>query len=163
MGEHDIKLHGLAAGQPSGPRYREDYAAWIAHQLVLLHERRVGEIDYDNLIDEVGDLGSNVWDKYVSALEIVLLHMLNWDFQPQLRSRSWQGSILEHRDRAIDVLADNPSFKSRQADAVARAFRYARTRAVRETQLPLKTFPEICPYDWDAILTRSHPLPGDDA
>ncbi len=145
----------------SGPAYGEDYAAWLEHQLTLLRERRVDEIDYENLIDEVGDLGSNVWDKYVSAIELVLLHMLKWDHQPARRGRSWQQSIAVHRDRLLDVLAQNPSFKPRQDDAVARAYRYARSEASGKTDLPLKIFPETCPYDWAEITTREHPLPGD--
>jgi len=146
-----------------GVAYADDYAAWIEHQLVLLRERRVDEIDFENLIDEVGDLGSEIFDKYASAIEVVLLHMLKWDHQPTHRSRSWQLSIVEHRDRLIDVLRKNPSFKSRRGEAVSQAFRYGRVRAARETDLPLKHFPETCPYDWTAITTREHPLPGDDA
>ena len=146
----------------AGPGYAEDYAAWIDHQLTLLRERRVDDIDYENLIDEVGDLGSEIFDKYASAIEIILLHMLKWDLQPDRRSRSWVLSIIEHRDRLTDVLKKNPSFKSRREEAVSQAFRYARVRAARETKLPLKAFPDTCPYDWAAITTREHPLPGGD-
>ena len=145
------------------PAYAADYAAWIEHQLKLLRERRVDEIDYDNLIDEMGDLGSNVFDAFVSALEVVLLHMLKWDYQPERRSRSWQLSIVEHRDRLQDLLRRNPSFRSSASEAVGNAYRYGRTRAARETERPLRTFPDTCPYDWTAITTREHPLPGDDA
>lgn len=145
------------------PAYGEDYAAWVEHQLVLLRARRVEELDYENLIDEVGDLGSNVYDKIVSAVEIVLLHMLKWDFQPGRRSRSWQGSILEHRRRIEREMRRNPSFHSRIEEAVGDAYPAAQAAAVKETELPLRTFPETCPYDWTAITSREHPLPGDDA
>lgn len=145
------------------PAYADDYAAWVGHQQQLLAERRTGELDFENLIDEVGDLGSNVYDKFVSALEVILLHLLKWDFQPARRSKSWVSSIDEHRDRTSDGLRRSPSFKPRIDEAVATAYRYARQRAVRETDLPLKTFPDTCPYDWAAITTRAHPLPGDDA
>lgn len=147
----------------SGPGYGEDYAAWIEHQRQLMREQRLEELDLENLIDEVGDLGSSIWDKYVSAIELVLLHMLKWDHQPSHRGRSWQQSIAVHRDRLIDVLSQNPSFKPRREDAVARAYRYARREASGETDLPPRAFPETCPYDWTAITTREHPLPGDDA
>ncbi len=150
-------------GRKSGPGYAQDYAAWIDHQLTLLRERRVDEIDYEHLIDEVGDLGSEIFDKYAGAIEIVLLHMLKWDNQPTRRSRGWVLSILEHRRRLETVLEKNPSFKARREEAVTQAYRYAQVRAARETDLPLKTFPDTCPYDWAAITTRAHPLPGDDA
>ncbi len=155
-------VHRLES-RKSGPGYGDDYAAWIDHQLTLLRERRVDEIDYENLIDEVGDLGSEIFDKYASAIEVVLLHMLKWDHQSGQRTRSWVLSILEHRRRLETVLAKNPSFKSRRDEAISQAYRYAQVRAARETDLPLKTFPVTCPYDWTAITTREHPLPGDDA
>ena len=108
-------------------------------------------------------MGSNVFDRYASATTIVLLHMLKWDAQPALRSRSWVCSIINHRDRMTELLAQNPSFKPRRAEAIARAYRAARIGASKETGLPLGTFPDVCLYDWDAITARPHPLPGDDA
>lgn len=113
--------------------------------------------------DEAWRLGSNIFDKYASALTIVLLHMLKWDHQPLRRSRSWVRSIVIHRLRMTDALASSPSFKSRQVEAVLRAYRVARSEAAKETDLQLKTFPETCPYNWTAITTREHQLPGDDA
>ena len=146
-----------------GVAYADDYAAWVAHQARLLRERRTDELDFDNLIDEVESLPVIIYREYVSALRLVLTHMLKWDYQPAFRSRSWQSSIAVHRDSALDLLSENPSFKSRREAALLRAYRDACREASGETDLPLKDFPAICPYDWTAITTREHPLPGDDA
>jgi hypothetical protein len=32
-----------------------------------------------------------------SNLIVVLLHLLKWQYQPEKRSGSWEGSIIEHR------------------------------------------------------------------
>ena len=144
------------------PGYADDYAAWVGHQVALLKARRTDELDFENLIDEVESLASSVYREFVRAIRLVLLHMLKWDHQPARRTRSWQISIAVHRNDVGDLLTDNPSFKSKQDRAVAVAYRRARLEASGETDLPLKTFPENCPYEWGAIITRSHQLSGDD-
>ncbi len=88
---------------------------------------------------------------------------MKWDHQPDYRSRSWQGSITEHRVRIQQELEDSPSYRARTTEAIAKAYPLAAAAAVKQTRLPLKTFPAACPYDWAAITTRDHPLPGDDA
>lgn len=144
------------------PAYDEDYAAWLQHQAMLLQNNRLDELDTENLADEVGDLGTSNWRGFVSAIRLVSLHMLKWDHQPALRTRSWQSTIAVQRDAIDDVLAESPSYRPRSETALVRAYRDARREASGETNLPLQTFPESCPYDWDAIMTREHRLPGDD-
>ncbi len=48
--------------------------------------------------------------------------------------------------------------KRRLDEAMARAYRGARLDASRETGLPLRTFPEECPYTRDEMLTRDFPI-----
>ena len=103
-------------------------------------------------------MGRSDFKALTSAVEIVLLHMLKWEYQPSGRSnRSWWLSIDEHRDRIGRELEDSASYRGRVAEAVVRAYPSARRGASAETGLPLRTFPEQCPYDWDAIVSRDHP------
>ena len=150
--EHIIQLRG------AGPGYDEDYAAWLDYQVGLIKAGRWNEIDRDNLIDEVESLGRSEFRAFVSAIEVVLLHMLKWDFQPERPTRSWATSIASHRLRAKDELEDNPSFKARIGEAIERAYRLARTDASGETGLPLDAFAAECPYDWTTITERDHAL-----
>ncbi|MBC7506096.1 MAG: DUF29 domain-containing protein [Sandarakinorhabdus sp.] len=152
----------LAELRAKAPGYADDYAAWVLHQVALLKARRGDELDFENLIDEVESLASSVYREFVSAIRLVLLHMLKWDHQSSHRMRSWQTSIAVHRVDIADLLDENPSFKAKQERAVAMAYRRARIEAAGETDLAEKTFPDDCPYDWDAIMTRAHRLPGDD-
>jgi hypothetical protein len=136
------------------PGYEADYAGWLRHQVGLLKADRWSDVDKANLIDEVESLGRSDFKRLVSAFEIVIAHMLKWDFQPERRSNSWVGSIEEHRDRIRQELEDSPSYRSRFEEAVRRAWRPARARASVETDLPLKKFPADLPYSIDDILKR---------
>jgi hypothetical protein len=135
-------------------RHDEDLFTWVQEQVALLRAGRLDEIDAENIVDELSDVGKSEFSKLQSALEIILAHMLEWDHQPERRSRSWDNSIAAQRSEYSDVLADNPGLKSRRAEALERAYRKARLAASSETNLPRETFPAECPYGWDEILDR---------
>ncbi len=89
---------------------------------------------------------------------MALLPILKWDHQPNKRTRSSMLSIAAQRLEIEDVLADNPGFKPRIGEALARAYRKARIEAARETGLEKTEFPEINPYAFDDVVARSFAL-----
>ena len=140
------------AARPS--LYRSDLYAWVQEQVRLLKAGRLDEIDARNIAEEISDVGSNEYDKLESALRVLLAHMLNWDHQPERRSRSWESTIGIQRRHTLKQLQKNPSLKSRRDEAVRDGYGDARLLASGETDLPVETFPDNCPYDWDAIVSR---------
>jgi hypothetical protein len=153
MAERDPGLISTEA-----PAYEKDYAAWLDCQLSLLRQRRFADLDVDNLLDEVNDLGLSEFRAFRSAIEVVVAHMLKWDHQPSKRGPSWIASIEEHRARIEDALTTSPSYRSRIEEAIERAYRPARAIASRQTKLPLRTFPPVNPYNWSEIMEREHHL-----
>jgi hypothetical protein len=148
--------HAATTKRPgTAPLYKRDVYAWSLEQARLLREGRLDEVDAENVAEEILDVGRNEYDKLESALAILLMHMLKWDYQPGKRSRSWENTISIQRDHALRQLRDSPSLKSRVGEAVTDAFSDARRMASTETDLDLSEFPETCPYDWDAILNRT--------
>ena len=93
-----------------------------------------------------------------SRLELLLMHLLKWQFQSNLRSRSWQLTIKEQRLRLEKLLAENPSLKSFLADSLEKIYQLAMISAERETGL--SSFPESCPYSLTEIFTSEF-LPDD--
>jgi hypothetical protein len=83
-----------------------------------------------------------------------MMHMLKWDHQRNLLSRSWVLSIEAQRLELDDVLSDNPGLKPRIAEATARAYRRARIEAANETGLETNEFSEGCPYTWNDVVAR---------
>ncbi|MCJ2073499.1 DUF29 domain-containing protein [Methylobacterium sp. J-030] len=135
--------------------YADDFYTWTQEQSARLRAGDLSRLDRENLAEEIESLGKSQFDSLVSFWRIVLLHMLKFDYQPERRSRSWTVSIRTHRNRAADVLEDNPGLKVRLAQALSRAYRDAREEAAAETGLPLGLFPKECPYTWEELLTRS--------
>ncbi|WP_375461327.1 DUF29 domain-containing protein [uncultured Enterovirga sp.] len=137
-----------------GSLYEQDFARWAFREAEILQAGRLDELDLANLVEEIESLGREQFDKIRSHFRIILLHMLNWDQQPERRTRSWTLSIRDARDQVDTTVESSPSLKRRRQEAVASAYRGARLRAALETDLPLSTFPEKCPYGFDEILNR---------
>ena len=154
MGEYDPSFYE----RRNYPAYLEDYGAWITAQIELLRDGQLDELDIEHLLEEVEGLARSNFDSFKSAIRIVLIHMLKWDIQTNYRSRSWANSIDGHRVRVTEALEESPSYKSRIKDAVTKAYKRARYDASKETRLPLKHFPELCPFTFDEIMTREHHL-----
>ena len=141
--------------------YSDDFYTWTQEQGARLRAGELNGLDLENLAEEIESLGKSQFASLVSALRIVLLHMLKFDHQPERGTRSWALSIVEHRRRVSYELRDSPSLKSRLAEATERAYDFGRIEASRETGLPLKQFPETCPYPLDAIMNRPFAIDPD--
>jgi len=148
----------LAPGEePERAAYERDFYSWSIEQARHLRDGRFHALDRENLAEEIESLGREQFNKLVSALRVLMLHMLKWDHQPARRSRSWVLSIKQQRFEINNVLDDNPGLKPRVAEAIARAYRGARIDADKETGLDEAEFPETCPYSFDDIVSRAFP------
>ena len=139
-------------------RYEDDLYGWVLEQVGLLRAGRLDEVDAENIAEELSDVGSEQYDKLESALEVLLMHMLKWDHQPERPSRSWSLTIEEQRLRAEKQLRKNPGLKSRLGEAIEDGFRLGRVRAAREMNIEPEPLPASCPYDWQAIMHREFAL-----
>lgn len=132
-------------------RYEEDFFAWSQEQADLLRAGHYGDIDVDHLVEELESMGARERRELTSRFKVLLAHLLKWQFQPHLRSRSWQATIKEQRLSIQDLLDDNPSLRGDLDQQTAKAYRLGRLLAVKETNLDESTFPEFCPYSRDEI------------
>lgn len=122
--------------------YTQDIHAWSQRTAELLRQRRFDDLDIEHLAEELETMGRRDRHELISRLKILLGHLLKWQFQPA----SWRGSIVEQRLQINDLLQFSPSLKPFLTEAVASAYPDAVKLAVKETSLPRKTFPDVCPY-----------------
>ena len=144
------------------PAKEADLYSWAVRQAELLRAGRLLEIDPAAIAEEIDDVGEEQYDKLASALRILMLHLLKWDYQPDRRSRSWTASVREQRRRVLRQLRKNPGLKSRLDEALAEAYEDARDEASGETGLALNAFPTALPYEYAEIMDRPVVWPGDE-
>ncbi|MDB9512019.1 DUF29 domain-containing protein [Kamptonema animale CS-326] len=142
--------------------YEADYLKWIETTVEKLRSQDFSNIDWENLIEEIESMGRSERRSLESNLIIVIMHLLKWQFQPELRSRSWKSSIFEHRRRIRNALEDSPSLKPYLEDIFAKCYSNAVESASIETGLPLEVFPQLCPYTSIEVLDSNF-LPDENA
>jgi hypothetical protein len=137
----------------------DDFAAWAAEQAALLRKGQLENIDVENLAEEIASVGNGERYEIDSRMEVLLQHLLKWQFQPEKRKSGWKGSIVEQRVRIRRVIKRSPSLRDYPAENLDGSFTIGRNSAVEETRLPESVFPEACPYTIEQILDPDF-LPG---
>ena len=136
----------------SNTLHDQDFFAWANEQAALLRARRLSEADIDHIAEEIESMGKAEKRELVSRLEVLLLHMLTWQFQPDRRGKSWTNTIRVQRNRLNSHLADNPSLKPQLPVAIQAAYENARIEAAAETDLDEAVFPEACAWLFEQII-----------
>jgi len=94
-------------------------------------------------------MGNSRYRELESRLEILLMHLLKWQFQPEHQGTSWELTIEEQRARIAKLLRKNPSLKAQVHDAIEDAYGFAIRLAAKETGLNKSTFPSRCPWTFE--------------
>ena len=95
--------------------YDRDLQLWIEQTIGQLKNREFESLDIEHLIEELVDLGKSEKNALRSNLIILLAHLLKLKVQhnvPDSMQGSWLSSVVEHRQRVLNNLADTPSLKS---------------------------------------------------
>ncbi|MBE9239969.1 DUF29 domain-containing protein [Synechocystis salina] len=135
--------------------YEQDFYAWTQSQAQALNNQQPSLLDWQHLKEEIEALGRQQYRELVSRLAVLLGHLLKWELQPEQRSRSWFLTIREQRRAIRRHLLQNPSLKSRLPQALEDGFEAGVDLALRETNLPIRVFPEVCPYPLARVLQEN--------
>lgn len=131
---------------------QQDFYGWTQKQISLLRSKKFNEIDLENLIEEVESMGNSELRELESRLTVLLMHLLKWQYQANLQTRSWILTIKEQRRRIVKRLQQSPSLKSKLNAVIADAYDLARGDAADETGLPESSFPIECPWTYPQIV-----------
>jgi len=132
----------------------QDETAWLEAMAKLIRLGRLDEVDHPNLAEYLEDLGR--WDRreVESRLTVLITHALKWAGQPDRRSGSWRGTIIEQRQE-LEGLVSRGVLRNHAEAVLANVYRKAVERAAAETGLPAETFPVACPYALDQLLSAN--------
>lgn len=132
--------------------YDLDFYHWIARNVELLRAGRLSEIDAEHIAEELESMGKRDVRQLRSRLQVLVMHLLKWQFQPEHQSSSWLRTIHHQRDEIEALLLDSPSLRPMLAKLLESVYPKAVRDACHETGLPCSVFPEHCPYSIDVIL-----------
>ena len=122
----------------SNALYDRDWQLWIEQTIQQLQNQEFESLDIEHLIEELVDLGKSERNSLKSNLTILLAHLLKLMVQhdvPDSMKGSWYSSVLEHRQRVLNNLTDNPSLKNFLPEALEKAYPDSRKLAIKEGKL----------------------------
>jgi Domain of unknown function DUF29 len=133
--------------------YDTDFYAWTQAQAAALRDGKWDTLDRANLAEEIESLGRSERFAIESHLQNLLTHLLKWRYDPANGPRrGWRITIrnarLDIAKRTLGHLQHYPS------QYLATAYRHAREDAADETDLPLATFSEACPWPIEQVLDK---------
>ncbi len=124
-----------AEGAGSAPRrrlYDEDPWSWSQQQVEALGRRDVDAIDWDNVIEEIGDVAGRDEDAWVSYCKNVISHLLKIHHLPKSPDLNhWRKEVEDWRGEMHGKLERNPGMKGKLSALLEGAWRRGRDIAVR--------------------------------
>lgn len=134
--------------------YDRDILLWTQRQAECLKTGRWAELDIEHLVEELEALGRREQKELGSYLQILLIHLLKCQYQPERKTKSWENTIANCRDKIQDCLEDTPSLQRLLQDAawVQKYYRRARRDAAKEAQMPVESFPSECLWAIEQML-----------
>ena len=138
--------------KPQLTPYEVDYPQWCAEQGALLREGPLSDLDRENLAEEIESLGRSDKREIERRLKVLLVHLLESQFQPEQAKQGWKSTIVEQRRRIHKLVKESPSLRQHPTLVLAEEYEYARDDAAEETGLPVLAFPKTCPYSIADIL-----------
>jgi hypothetical protein len=133
--------------------YETDFHAWALQNARLLRDGRLTELDAEHIAEELEGMSASERRELLNRLQVLLLHLLKYQYQPERRGKSWLLTI-NHQRTAIERLLDESPSLARllDADTVMKVYGKAVRDAVIETDLERHIFPVACPYDLAQVL-----------
>ena len=136
----------------ASPLHDRDFYGWVEQQCAALRDHDSSRLDWDGLQEELAALGRQEYRELVSRLGVLLGHLLQWELQPERRSRSWFLSVREQRRAITRLLEQNPSLSSRLDEALNDGFQSGVDLVLRDTDLSLRALPERPPWSLQEVI-----------
>jgi len=135
--------------------YQEDYSLWIEQTTQQLREQNADSLDWQHLAEEIEDLGKELKHKVDTYLKQLLIHLLLYQYWTEEKERcgiGWRIEINNFRDE-LEWLFESKSLYNYFLTRIDLIYIKARRQAILKTQLNEQTFPKICPFSVEQILT----------
>jgi hypothetical protein len=149
--------------------YEKDFYLWVQENLRLLKNKEYDLVDWENLLEEIEDMGQRHYDAMVSYMAVIMEHIYKWENyrKSAYMGSGWKKSIINARTKMLKLFKYAPSLraKAQEKEILQRAwedavldliawFKVNEKLALRHFgRLPTeKDFPKECPYSFQQIM-----------
>ncbi len=151
--------------------YEKDFYLWIQENLRLLKNKEYELVDWENLLEELEDMGRRYLDSVVSLMAVILEHLYKWEnFRyREYAGHGWIKSINNARKELRTIFKRHPSVKakSQEKENIQTAWELAVYSLIDWFKEPKnqdlakkyfgklpteKDFPQECPYTFQQVM-----------
>lgn len=144
-------LEDLGLGDLQQLHETDDYQ-WLLTNIKLLRNKQFDQLDLENLIEELTDLGNEKKNAVESLLQQVIRHLLlyqYWHVEIERNSGHWQAEIYNFRDQVNSKLTSN--LRSHLVAEMPKIYQRALGYVQRKTNHQID-FPRESPYSLEQLL-----------
>lgn len=126
--------------------HERDFNLWIEQVKYTLSNRDISNMDWDNLIDEIDDMGKSEKRSLESYLERLIEHLLKlryWHQQGDRNYQHWQVEVVNFRNRIKRLLKRSPSLKRYMQEIYPEVYQDAVESQKIEFDIPEDNYIEV--------------------
>ena len=128
--------------------YETDFVEWTIKQSQALNDHNLKALDWDNLKEEIENLGKEQINAVHSFLKQIIIHRLKLDYTNEILSRShWIDEIDDFQDEIERRLTKTLLNKIK----IQPEYERAKRKVLRLYNINL---PDQCPYTFEELMTR---------
>lgn len=123
-----------------------DFNLWIEEVKERIKNQNFEDMDWDNLLDEIDDMGKSQKRSLESYLELLIAHVLKlqyWESEREKNTKHWKVEVANFRNRINRLLRQNPSFSKYMTEVYAEIFQDAVRTWRIEFHIPENSFVEL--------------------
>ena len=123
--------------------YDRDFNLWVEQIANAIKDRDLNNMDWDNLIDEVEDMGKSEKRSLESYLERLIEHILKlrfWESERERNYKHWKAEVVNFRNRIQRLLKRSPSLKKYMDEIYAEVYQDAVDSRKIEFDIPEDNF-----------------------
>ncbi|MFZ8834082.1 MAG: DUF29 domain-containing protein [Candidatus Caldipriscus sp.] len=151
--------------------YEKDFYLWVQENLRLLQEKKYDLVDWENLLEEIRDLGEWYVDRVIDLMTDILENLYRWkNFRESKdEGHKWIERINDARNELDLILIRHPSIKAKaqEKENIQTAWELAVYSLINWFEEPKnhqrakkyfgrfpteEDFPKECPYSFEQIL-----------
>ena len=94
--------------------YEQDFNLWLEEIAIAIKNRDVSKMDWDNLLEEIEDMGASQKRALRSYMNRLIEHIFKlkyWTSERDSNRNNWRIEITNFRREAKSILEDSPSLK----------------------------------------------------
>lgn len=95
--------------------YQQDLSLWRQEIVNAIQNRELENMDWDNLIEEINDMGASekrALRSYVKRLIEHILKLKYWSSEREYNQRGWRKEVVNFREEIKSILKESPSLNN---------------------------------------------------